>query len=1133
MVRRSDLISDALSLRAQRPGDIIFIGCRPPGRGEINPDGRELKRADYPRLNARYAAMGYPFGAGNGTTTFNIPDVRGRALVGRDTMGKRGNARRLRNQGGGAPGFDSTLAGAAGGLDRGTIEVANMPGLFLSTSSTIGPALTGKTTGTGGDQLYQTTALTDPTPMSRVQPSMVFDFALCLGQDEIVIPPIPEPNVGTDDLEFNGPFNDWIDLVAEYDADTTGATPIDDIIEQALEDYFEQNITFGSIADPNTHYLPQALYLPGSGDPENPFIYSITRPILLPDKATRPGGAEGFMIVGEDPRTAIIRWNGVEGGNMMWMAGWHSGQVSRIGFDGNGTAGSGIRIERDFDISLNQTNNRISYCIFRDMERGIENTREIPGASTDSEIGIFGCRFYNCTEYGVLPTAPEAYDYWVRNCYFEGCGIGIGRLTDPGYEDFTLSREDPDAFDEENSGSFSAYDNVFNGSLQYDMYMANGQNVDIIGNASFNSSRFLRVISGNMTIALNRIVNPINTDCVRIMSQWGALANAMFALNEFHMPAGTTGAIVVMEFNAASDEYRTVDFPSRGNDPRYKNPTFYVFRNKSNLSYGGQITYDPFFDPGYWKIQDMLTNQTVSTDPALIFPIPPKVERQTFYFTNTPVNGQATIDAAEAFEALNPDSRPVIYFPFFADGARRTCGTNTLEFPAGVRMSLQSGHYGNSLGWGVSFDEENNDIPMVLLRGPSRIEFRNFRVKSTQEGGKYGLHVVVDNCNQVGARVYMQGCVNISKFKGTNNLSAWLVNHQVNHFGDDSMPFEVFGSVSEATTGGVVLEGATGGTSPDVEIGAFHVKGGGHLWMRGYWYETGTARQRTFTLEENDQKGFVSIQSSRFRNGDSRFPPGVDKVHWNDIQQLAVDEWNGDLIINCVDMANRPLLSGDLSDFRYVSLSSLSYPFDDGGHFVTYDGAPIAIKGTIDDTNAQELPSEGNTHRDGWYVLSTGHLWVYDSDHFVDIGGIVGTVQSVGDLAPSYDGVLGGTPGGVLDAKIVSDTSEVHQWNGSSWDNLANSSITPMPSEFYHFEGTGEGHDQSNNWNLYKWVSTPPPQAGGSLPTDHVALIEKMLTRRPPKFITSLAEGVTDMRFYDFGGFIQFEPGTFEFPPES
>ncbi|URM86199.1 minor tail protein [Microbacterium phage Loca] len=60
-------------------------------------DGRQLSRADYPAL---YALIGDTYGAGNGTTTFNVPDARGRALVALDTaqtefnaMGKKGGAK--------------------------------------------------------------------------------------------------------------------------------------------------------------------------------------------------------------------------------------------------------------------------------------------------------------------------------------------------------------------------------------------------------------------------------------------------------------------------------------------------------------------------------------------------------------------------------------------------------------------------------------------------------------------------------------------------------------------------------------------------------------------------------------------------------------------------------------------------------------------------------------------------------------------------------------------------------------------------------------------------------------------------------------------------------------------------------
>ena len=47
-------------------------------------DGRAVSRIDTARL---FAVIGTIYGAGNGTTTFNLPDLRGRAIVGLDNMG--------------------------------------------------------------------------------------------------------------------------------------------------------------------------------------------------------------------------------------------------------------------------------------------------------------------------------------------------------------------------------------------------------------------------------------------------------------------------------------------------------------------------------------------------------------------------------------------------------------------------------------------------------------------------------------------------------------------------------------------------------------------------------------------------------------------------------------------------------------------------------------------------------------------------------------------------------------------------------------------------------------------------------------------------------------------------------------
>lgn len=64
------------------PGTIAgYAGPTAPA-GWLPADGREVSRLQYPEL---FAAISTTYGAGNLSTTFNLPDFRGRVLVGRGT----------------------------------------------------------------------------------------------------------------------------------------------------------------------------------------------------------------------------------------------------------------------------------------------------------------------------------------------------------------------------------------------------------------------------------------------------------------------------------------------------------------------------------------------------------------------------------------------------------------------------------------------------------------------------------------------------------------------------------------------------------------------------------------------------------------------------------------------------------------------------------------------------------------------------------------------------------------------------------------------------------------------------------------------------------------------------------------
>ena len=73
--------------------------------------GQAISRSTYAAL---FAAVSTTYGAGNGSTTFNLPDLRGRVVAGKDDMGGSA-ANRITNA---ASGITGTTLGASGGVQE-------------------------------------------------------------------------------------------------------------------------------------------------------------------------------------------------------------------------------------------------------------------------------------------------------------------------------------------------------------------------------------------------------------------------------------------------------------------------------------------------------------------------------------------------------------------------------------------------------------------------------------------------------------------------------------------------------------------------------------------------------------------------------------------------------------------------------------------------------------------------------------------------------------------------------------------------------------------------------------------------------------------------------------------------------
>lgn len=101
-------------------GSVIpFAGSVAPA-GWLLCQGQAVSRVTYATL---FAAIGTDFGAGNGSTTFNIPDARGRVIAGKDDMGGVA-ANRLTGTSGGVTG---TTLGATGGTETHVLVTNEIP----------------------------------------------------------------------------------------------------------------------------------------------------------------------------------------------------------------------------------------------------------------------------------------------------------------------------------------------------------------------------------------------------------------------------------------------------------------------------------------------------------------------------------------------------------------------------------------------------------------------------------------------------------------------------------------------------------------------------------------------------------------------------------------------------------------------------------------------------------------------------------------------------------------------------------------------------------------------------------------------------------------------------------------------
>lgn len=104
--------------RPDRTGEVFaFAGSTAPA-GTLLCYGQAVSRTTYAGL---FALLSTTYGVGDGSTTFNLPDLRGRTVFGDDDMGGSAASRLTSSSGG----IDGATLGATGGTQTGSVSITS------------------------------------------------------------------------------------------------------------------------------------------------------------------------------------------------------------------------------------------------------------------------------------------------------------------------------------------------------------------------------------------------------------------------------------------------------------------------------------------------------------------------------------------------------------------------------------------------------------------------------------------------------------------------------------------------------------------------------------------------------------------------------------------------------------------------------------------------------------------------------------------------------------------------------------------------------------------------------------------------------------------------------------------------
>ncbi len=167
-------MSNAFNLATSFPGVVLpYAGSTAP-LGWLLCHGQAVSRTTFASL---FGITGTTYGTGDGSTTFNVPDLRGRVAGGKDDMG--GSAASRLTSGG--SGVNGASLGASGGAQTHTLTAAQMPAHshgFIGGSNAAGSGTVGAAGQSANAYLLNTVNAGSDAAHNNTQPTIVLNYII-------------------------------------------------------------------------------------------------------------------------------------------------------------------------------------------------------------------------------------------------------------------------------------------------------------------------------------------------------------------------------------------------------------------------------------------------------------------------------------------------------------------------------------------------------------------------------------------------------------------------------------------------------------------------------------------------------------------------------------------------------------------------------------------------------------------------------------------------------------------------------------------------------------------------------------------------------------------------------------------